>query len=89
MFVGSRVFFVTFDPRAWIRTQLFGSGRNKEPSMELEAASEAEGVHGGRDVTSEGPAVVLETHAVALDATAAAEGTIALTQEQKKLLEVQ
>ena len=56
--------------------------------MELEAASEAEGVHGGGDVTSEGPAVVLETHAVALDATAAAEATIALTQEQKKLLEL-
>ena len=41
---------------------------------------------GGGGVASEGPAVVLETHAVALDATAAAEATIALTQEQKKLL---
>ena len=55
--------------------------------MELEAASEAEGVHGGGDVTSEGPAGVLETHAVAPDAKAAAAATIALTQEQKKLLE--
>ena len=48
MFVGSRVFFITFDPEAKIGTQQF-------PPMELEAASEAEGVHGGGMLPLRGP----------------------------------
>ena len=66
--------------------------RGKNWDATISAHGAGSGFGGGRsawggDVTSEGPAGVLETHAVAPDAKAAAAATIALTQEQKKLLE--